>query len=639
MLKTPDAASITQPGRSYLQVGNNEIYELFQSAWSGASYQKGQTAEEKEDDRVYVLNEIGQGVLVNQDLSGPKESNQIKATQLDVVVSHLHDVYNEQENLEVKKPWLPSLPSMLLSPHTQVVSDSATFTELDTTLGLGMIDIPEEQAQREYILDMAKNGHLLYMASSGYGKSLLLGNIIVGLSMKNAVQNLNIYILDWGNSALISYRGLPHVADYLSFDEAEKLDKFRRFITDTITERKKLFAKAMAQNFNVYNQSQEEKLKAIVIALDNYDIIGELGDEMVAFVQKVARDGASLGIYIIATITRDSAMRSATKGNFKERIVGFNFVDGENTAVIGRSQIKLPEDKKGRVLVKQDSINLMQLYTPVSCEDELVFNQEIKGLVEKVANASSEEKAKGIPVLPEVLYYENLSEYPGYQKDITLLPLGIDIDTLDISYLDLKEAPALVVGGQGKGKTNTVKTLMKQIKGQKVYVFDNADGMLRAYAQEDGVSYANSNESVKELLGEINEIIEERKELYDEARIDDVTLSAKNFAQALDRYYVVIDSLQQIYEMVNDDAVFDTFAEAVKFGFLVLATSDIRIKKTTGSDFMNLLAASMDGLALGSIKEQAIFTFTGIREDNRKIDMGYHHKRGSNSKIKLIDNE
>ena len=32
MLHTADAANITQAGRGYLQVGNNEIYELFQSA-------------------------------------------------------------------------------------------------------------------------------------------------------------------------------------------------------------------------------------------------------------------------------------------------------------------------------------------------------------------------------------------------------------------------------------------------------------------------------------------------------------------------------------------------------------------------------------------------------------------------------
>jgi len=33
ILKTPDAASITQPGRAYLQVGNNEIYELILLCW------------------------------------------------------------------------------------------------------------------------------------------------------------------------------------------------------------------------------------------------------------------------------------------------------------------------------------------------------------------------------------------------------------------------------------------------------------------------------------------------------------------------------------------------------------------------------------------------------------------------------
>ena len=38
MLKRPDAAYITQAGRCYFQVGNDEIFELFQSGWSGAAY-------------------------------------------------------------------------------------------------------------------------------------------------------------------------------------------------------------------------------------------------------------------------------------------------------------------------------------------------------------------------------------------------------------------------------------------------------------------------------------------------------------------------------------------------------------------------------------------------------------------------
>lgn len=40
MLHKPDAAYITQAGRGYLQVGNDEIYELFQSGYSGATYEE-----------------------------------------------------------------------------------------------------------------------------------------------------------------------------------------------------------------------------------------------------------------------------------------------------------------------------------------------------------------------------------------------------------------------------------------------------------------------------------------------------------------------------------------------------------------------------------------------------------------------
>ena len=40
MLHRPDAAFLTQTGRCYMQVGNDEIFELFQSGWSGASFDR-----------------------------------------------------------------------------------------------------------------------------------------------------------------------------------------------------------------------------------------------------------------------------------------------------------------------------------------------------------------------------------------------------------------------------------------------------------------------------------------------------------------------------------------------------------------------------------------------------------------------
>ncbi len=48
MLHKPDAAYITQAGRCYLQVGNDEIYELFQSGYSGAVYDENDEATKSE---------------------------------------------------------------------------------------------------------------------------------------------------------------------------------------------------------------------------------------------------------------------------------------------------------------------------------------------------------------------------------------------------------------------------------------------------------------------------------------------------------------------------------------------------------------------------------------------------------------
>ena len=48
VLHKPDAAYLTQAGRCYMQVGNDEIYEVFQSGWSGAIYDEDPTSGHQE---------------------------------------------------------------------------------------------------------------------------------------------------------------------------------------------------------------------------------------------------------------------------------------------------------------------------------------------------------------------------------------------------------------------------------------------------------------------------------------------------------------------------------------------------------------------------------------------------------------
>ena len=55
MLHKPDAAYITQAGRCYLQVGNDEVFELFQSGFSGAAYEEDDENAKTDIANIYTL--------------------------------------------------------------------------------------------------------------------------------------------------------------------------------------------------------------------------------------------------------------------------------------------------------------------------------------------------------------------------------------------------------------------------------------------------------------------------------------------------------------------------------------------------------------------------------------------------------
>lgn len=261
------------------------------------------------------------------------------------------------------------MPNQILSPYNQRKTISNP-KELSTTLGIGLIDDVETRTRREYILDFMRNGHILYMASEGYGKTTFLANIILGLSIKNSVKDLEIYVLDMGSYDLAPYRKLNHVMDYFSYRDLDRLDKFYNLMMGIMIERKKLFASFALEDFSQYNQTHNSHLSAIIIAVDDYEHIDEF-EKMSELIRKIATEGCALGIYLAVTLTRTSAMKYSTMINFKERIAGFNYDKDDIDNLIGRNQVNLTEKRKGRALVDMDGIKLMQLYTTDSNGENL----------------------------------------------------------------------------------------------------------------------------------------------------------------------------------------------------------------------------------------------------------------------------
>ncbi len=609
IIKTSDAANITQPGRAYLQVGNNEIYELFQSAWSGVNYVSVEE-EEKIDDRVYLINDLGQGELINKDLSDNREVEQIQQTELNVTVDYLKEVYEKENCVKVKKPWLPPLKKQIVTPCEL---EDELPEELNLKLSIGRIDIPERQEQKDYSIDLVDEGNIVYIASSGYGKTTFLTTSILSLAQKNRVENVNFYVLDFGNNALVALNKLNHIADYITIDDEERIGKFIKIIENELNIRKKKLAEKMVQNIAVYNKISEEKLKAIVIVIDNYDVVKELGYEMEDFFTKVSRDGQALGIYILATLTRSNAMKYATLSNFKNKIAGYNFDESEVNMIVGRSKYKQSEIK-GRVLVKNnDLVNVMQMYVMDEFKDEIEYNKKISNIIDEINARTYGIKAPRIPVLPEILDYKTMMVYEKQDKDIYL---GLDKEKVKLCGIDREMSPFVIIGESGIGKTYMLEIILEQIpKENKIYLFDSKKMELYSNRMKENIEYIDSKEKVDNFVLELEKELIYRQEYMKKELEKSRGISPKEIGRKLEPLYIISDDW--------DDFVDLTRTSASKLGKLLELGSSLGIttiltansSKMKGFDEITKFAKNAtDGLVMGDQGTSNIFPLRTTKE-------------------------
>lgn len=617
IIKTPDAAFITQPGRAYLQVGNNEIYELFQSAWSGAAYHTQRETEETAQ-LVYLVNALGQGEVVNRDLSGAAQGEQMKVTQLDAVIQYIAEIAAKLSDTPVRKPWLPPLAKRIVSPCPQAFlqeeSREQEHLPLNLEIEAGIVDIPEEQCQTPYILNLLKEGNVAFFAAPGYGKSTFLTTVLMTLALKNSVELLNFYICDFGNSALIPLKQIPHVSDYITADDTERLGKLMRILGEEIKHRKKVFAEAMVQNFDVYNQSGKKPLKAVVVLVDNYDAVREINPDLDDFFARLSRDGVGLGIYMLVTATRQSGIRYAALNNYRIKIAGYLVEKTEASGLVGRSQYQPPE-LGGRVLVKHgNSANLMQVYTMVPFDNEVEYNTRIKEIAAQIRQMYPTMRAPGIPVLPERFAYSMLRQY-GEVAD-GQFALGLDMESVELRGAEKSAAPFIILGDTGRGRTNLLKVILGQIAGKAtIYLFDSSSRELFYQKQSEKLVYVESREDIEDFVEEFKETAAVRKTQFYRALEENPRISPKEFYMTLEKVCIVIDDTDEFAEncktMVKE--VVECLRFAIETGCGIVAA--VNSSKTKGFDEISkLFKSTTDGILIGSPGSTSIFPTVATRQ-------------------------
>lgn len=627
VIKTSDAAYITETGRAYLQVGNNEIYELFQSAWSGAPYRE-QEAAQGFDSRVYQINRMGQGALINEDLSEGVESNDTRVTQLDVLVNYIRDTYEKIPHVEVMKPWLPPLEESIVNEDIVVRGDVGSIETIKADVALGLVDMPDLQIQKDYIHDFYNDGNMAVFASSGFGKSTLLTNMALSLACNNSPRLLNFYILDFGNSALIPLKKLPHTADYMTFDEEEKRNKLTAILTREIKERKSKFARTGSINFKMYNMVATEKLPMIIVVIDNFDAVKEAGMEYESFIASLCRDGVGLGIYTVVTASRAGAIRYSVLNSFKHKIVLYLYDSMDSVTLIGRSKIQLPE-VKGRALVKDNEINVMQCYTPVKGNDDIDYINKINAIVDEIAKNNTAPKLKGIPVLPEIVTSADLTKNKSNSQ---LVPIGLESESVESVYINAG-IRQLIVGGPKTGKTTIIKAVVSELtETASIYIFDSSSGDLMGYANK--YHYYSSPADAEKFYKDLCEESEKRKTLYE---TQGKGYRREDFFRSLPPAVLLIDDVDHFISCFqgNEKAIGALLRDFELAGIGVVYTT-IPNKLRGFEDMTKVLKEVDSGIVLGKPSEQMFLPVPNDRTFQPQITMGYLVEHGSACKVKLL---
>ncbi len=519
ILKTPDAAEITLPGRAYLQVGNNEIYELFQSAWSGADYHPDKDDLEVVDTTVYAINELGQYNILTKDLSGLEHKATIEktTTELEAIIEHIHQ-FTMDENIDpLPSPWLPPLDTRIYLPELVGRTDETMWQDRKQPLEavIGMVDLPDEQSQRKLSLPLTKDGHLAVFSSPGYGKSTFLQTVVMDVTRVHHPAQLHLYLLDFGTNGLLPLKGVPHVADTILIDESEKIGKLLRRLDTEMKARKKLLSAYGVATMEMYEQASGETIPHIMMVLDNYDAVREADfvEPFEKVITQIAREGSSIGIHLVISASRQNVLRVPLLSNVKTQVALFLIDELEARSIVGRTQLK-GEEIPGRGLIKLDDVVAFQTALPVVGKDTLAIIEAIQAEAHVMDKAWDGDRPEAIPMMPEdaidfAAFKERKATKQLVEKNI--LPLGLEFETVTPLPFDFQKMKHLIAVGDRldrveKLQVALVKNMSLLADSYKTMLIDTTEQKL-AGIEADLNSYISKHEQFttlkKDLLTEV----------------------------------------------------------------------------------------------------------------------------------------
>ena len=115
------------------------------------------------------------------------------------------------------------------------------------------------------------------------------------------------------------------------------------------------------------------------------------------------------------------------------------------------------------------------------------------------------------------------------------------------------KARAVIIGGAGSGRTNVLHQVLNHLKGNKVWILDQEKRSSADFMNKEKYIYGADYDSIRSILQEIKRECENRKEDYEEEKLDNLTITLYDFLQTKEPLYVVIDIIQELYGLFRKE--------------------------------------------------------------------------------------
>ena len=618
MLKKPDAASLKQTGRFYLQVGYDEYFALGQSGWCGAKYYPSDILQKSVDRSVNVLDETGITIKSIQAGTSSAKKAEAEGEQLAAILKEIIKVATEN-NKFVRKLWLDNIPSIITIEGTEKKYNFEHKKD-NFDMIIGEYDAPENQQQLPLIYNLQHSGNTYIVGTDSQEAEALINAILYNVMKNYLPTEVSYYIIDYGSQNFLKNKKDPHCGGIVVPGDGESFTNLMKLILSEQRQRKKILSD-FGGEYTDYIKKHPHEMPIMLVIFNNYESIYDANQSLYDIFGELLRDSDRYGIVYITS----ASMVDAVPDRFKQLMSTFYALKLNNPGDYGYffhvSGKKAPKELFGRGICFQETMHEFQ--TAFICEDRSNENKVIMNLLEELSQKNLT-PAKQIPTLPEQVM---LKDVERRLKGIKKIPVGIEKGTLAIKTIDLTaDVGKLIVGVKLKYTKFFVKSIIDEIIYLKMNLIILDPTELLIEEKSKVVNYFSSGFDDK--IDKVIEFVQKQEEKEEEKHT-----------------VVIINSIMKLIGKLENSGkiseLFDKFRTLSKAHILII-DEYAKIKDAAYESWFSKIDTT-EGVYIGTgVDSQTIFKVNGFNKELSQTfpkNYGFYMIEGACHIIKLLEFE